>query len=403
MPNTQDIRHALACGAAAALLLLAACPQAEQPNGHTERQSTAPPAAGATVAEASLFTGTDYEAHPPQALDINRDATMVFIKYYAPGGADTLVYAHELTEAGLGQQTMLAESGEVLRAFVRAHPTAPECLLVGNEQLPDGPVIDAVWRYGRGGRARVNYNDATGLPGDLPPDARYRLEPVYSWDGTAVIVPLRSGGLCIVDSARPGRFVAYPELPGRPSGMAFGALPPSGGRQLLYASLWFIGGGTEWCYVQLLDLAAGEWLAPLKLENELAPWVIYEVAGNDAANQPWLVRGGRPPNKNTEHRRVPRLARVDPVSGAIELLLFYGKPYWPVVLEPHGGAVVYADAQRQAIVRLDPLAQTLDYDPRFYHEEVRLFVGEGGSPVYAWQAGTLLRAEFTAQESFAEE
>ena len=84
MPNLQDVTRVLACGAAAALTLLTACPQTEQPNGHTERQSTERLAAGAVIAEASLFTGTDYEAQPPQALDINLDGSLVFIKYYEP-------------------------------------------------------------------------------------------------------------------------------------------------------------------------------------------------------------------------------------------------------------------------------------------------------------------------------
>jgi hypothetical protein len=410
MPNLQDVTRTLAYGAAAALTLLTACPQTEQPNGHTERQSAGRLAADAVIAEASLFTGTDYEAHPPQALDINRDGSMVFIKYYEPGGRDTRVYAHELTPAGLGQQIALDESGEMLRAFVRAHPVARECLLIGNTQLPDGPVIDTIWRTGATGRARARYNDAPGLPTDLPPDARYGLDPVYSWDGNQIIVPLHSGGLCIVEtthrgvSARgPARFIAYAELPGQPSGQACGALPPTEDSQLIYVSRWYIGSDAEWCHTRLLNIDTGEWSEPLRLESEQAPWVIYQVAGDDAWHQPWLVRGGRPPNKNTEHTRLPRLARVDPLSGAIELLLFYGRPWWPVVLEPHGSCVVFADRQRQAIVRLDPAAGLLDYDPRFYHDEARLFVGEGGSPVHVWQAGTLLRAEFSVQESLSEE
>ena len=298
----------------------------------------------------------------------------------------------------------------MLRAFVRAHPAAMECLLIGNQQLPDGPVVDTIWRTGINGRAPLRYNDASDLPADLPPDARYGLDPVYSWDGGSVIVPLHSGGLCIVETTHqgvaargPARFVAYPELPGQPSGQACGALPPTEEGQLIYLSRWYIGSDGEWCHTRLFNIDSGEWSDPIRLESEQAPWVIYQVAGDDALQQPWLVRGGRPPNKNTEHTRVPRLARVDPLSGAIELLLFYGRPWWPVVLEPHGGCVVFADQQRRAIVRLDPAANTLDYDPRFYHDEAQLFVGEGGSPVYVWQAGTLLRAEFSVQESPSEE
>ncbi len=410
MPNLQDVTRVLAYGAAAALMLLAACPQAEQPNGHTARQSEGRLAAGAVVAEASLFSGTDYEAQPPQALDINRDGSLVFIKYYEPGGADTRVYAHELAEAGLGERTRLEESGEMLRAFVRAHPAALECLLIGNQQLPDGPVIDTIWRTGATGRAPLRYNDAAGLPAELAPDARYGLEPVYSWDGERVIVPFNSSGLCIMETTHqgvtahgPARFIAYPELPGQPTGQACGALPPTADGQLIYVSRWHIGSDAEWCHTRLLNLDTAQWSEPIRLESQQAPWVIYQVAGDDAWQQPWLVRGGRPPNKNTETTRMPRLARVDPLSGASELLLFYGRPWWPVVLEPHGGCVVYADQQRRAIVRLNPAAGTLDYDPRFYHDEVRLFVGEGGSPVYAWREGTLLRAEFSVQETIDEE
>lgn len=347
----------------------------------------------------NLFDGTPLAEHPPDALDINRDGTRLFVKQFVPGGADTLVLSIPLTDAGLGQPAAVLESAQSIRSFVRAHPTDDACMLITHRQQPDGDVVDVVWKHRNQQKAPVPYEQAEGFPEDLPPRACYNLEPIFSWDGSAVVVPLHARGLCIVDAAtNRGRFVPYPELPGEPTGQALGALPPKDGRNLIYVSQWHkIKTPEEWCHVSLLDLDSGEWLLPVELD-----WLAYQVAAEDPLNQPWLVRGSRAPNKASEHRYVPRLALLDPRSEVVDLLMFYGTPYWPVALDPRGRYVVYLDQQLKAIARLEPATGSLDLDPRFYHDDAQLFVAAGGDPVYVWHEGTLLRAVYSEHRQFEE-
>jgi hypothetical protein len=378
-------------------LTAAGCPQA-QPNS-TSNTAQQPSAQAGTAATGNLFTGTPLADYPPDALDINRDGTRLFAKQFVPDGANTLVVSIPLTDAGLGEPGIIAESSDVMHSFVRAHPTENGCLLISNEQAAGGPVVDVIWQYYGEQRSPLPYADAEGFPQQLPPQARYDLEPLYSWDGTWIIVPLHSAGLCIMDSAsNRGRFISYPQLPGEPTGQSFGALPPKDGRNLIYVSQWHkIKGPDEWCEVRLLDLDNGEWLLPVGLD-----WLAYEVAAADAINQPWLVRGSRAPNKASEHRYLPRLALLDPRSQVVELQLFHGTPYWPVKLDPLGRYVVYLDQQLQAIARLEQATGRLDLDKRFYQDDAQLFVAPGADPVYVWYRDTLLRAEYTEHEDFGE-
>jgi len=377
--------------------LLAGCPQAK-PNTSA---SSAPgqSAAYGTAPADNLFAGTPLAEYPPDALDINRNGTRLFAKHFVPDGPNTLVLSIPLTADGLGDPSIVVESSDVMRSFVRAHPTENACLLITNEQPAGGPVVDVIWKYYGKQNARVPYAEAEDFPQQLPPQARYNLEPVYSWDGQLIIVPLHAAGLCIMDATtNRGRFLAYPELPGEPTGRALGALPPTDGRNLFYVSQWHkIKGPEEWCHVSLLDLDSGEWLLPVELD-----WLVYEVASADPLNQPWLVRGSRAPNKASEHKYVPRLALLDPRSEVTELQMFYGTPYWPVKLEALGRYVVYLDQQLQSIARLEPATGQLDLDPRFYRDDAQLFVALGGDPVYVWDQDTLVRARYTEHQDFGE-
>ena len=156
-------------------------------------------------------------------------------------------------------------------------------------------------------------------------------------------------------------------------------------------------GPEQWCEVSLLDLDSKEWLLPMQLD-----WLVYSIASADPLNSPWLVHGSRAPNKATEHNYVPRLALIDPLSGVVDLQMFYGTPYWPVDLDPLGRYVIYLDKQLQSISRLEPATGKLDIDERFYHDEAKLFIAPGGDPVYVWHEDMLVRAQYTEHREFEE-
>lgn len=379
-----------------AALLLAGCSKSQS----ASRGGKAKPGAAAGAKHGfNMFEGTPLADHPPDALDINRDGTRLIAKQFVPGGPATLVISLPLSEDGFGEPTVMLQTDDVIRSFVRAHPTDDACLLITNEQLSGGPVVDVIWKHRNGQKDLVPYDKAVGYPKVLPPEACYGLEPIYSWDGSQIVVPLHTAGLCVMDAVtNKGRFVPYPKLPGEPTGMALGALPPKDGRNLIYVSLWNkIKGPEQWCHLSLLDLDSGEWRLPVDLD-----WLVYQVAGDDPLNQAWQVRGSRSPDKASEHKYVPRLALLDPRSGVVDLQMFYGTPYWPVKLDPRGRFAVYLDQQLKAIARLELDSEQLDLDKRFYADDAQLFVAPGGDPVYVWSKGTLVRATYSEHKDFGE-
>jgi len=292
------------------------------------------------------------------------------------------------------------ESGKLCRTFIRAHPTRDECLVASHRQAEDG-VVDAILRLTRDGLTAVPYTKAPGFPVEMPAVARYNLEPFYSWDGESIIVPLHQGGLTVLPvTGGEARFIPYPPLPFATTGQALGAVYSPDNRSLVYASFWRLEYGTqreiELCSVYLFDIASGEQLRQIELS-----WPVYQIASADPVNMLWLARGSRYPNKQTEFRRVPRLALLDPDSGKVKLQVFGGRPYWPVVLATRGARFTYLDQRRGAIVRLDRETGAIDIDPRCYSESAQLFITADGE-VYAWDNALLFRAEFSEHEQSLE-
>lgn len=346
--------------------------------------------------ELSLLRETPAVETPPDSLDINREGDVVYMRLLPPRDQKFMVLKFDIAEGKLGAPTLLHSSESIIRAYIKGHPYRDESLVIANRQRSPETVADVVWRVYQGGVSSVPYEETTGMPEEGPHDTWYGLEPFYSWDGNLVVVPLRHGGLCIYNSVqRQGLWVAYPDFPGTITGQALGALPDEGGRRRIYASFWAASVPDDVCQLHILDLDTLEWTHKVELN-----WIVYEVAADDVEFGPWLVRGSRAPQTNVEHKRVPRLARLDPASGAQDLLEFWGEPAWEAQLEPHGRFIVYMDRQRQGLVRLDPASGELDLDPRWYHEEAKIFVAEGGDPVYLWHRGVLLQAEWSQHEQF---
>ncbi|MBN2081920.1 hypothetical protein JW859_06895 [bacterium] len=395
-----------AIGAALVLLILAGCPQ---PNPKSTPQAAAG-GAGASSATTqstansaqaiSLFAGTELEHHPPFALDMDRACSHFYTVEAGTNTSGSKVVRYELAEDGLGATRVVLDSTALYRAWVRAHPSQDECLLISHEQLAGEPVCDVLWRCVNNQLGCLDYRKVEGFPRQLSANACYNLEPAFSWDGRYVIVPLWERGFCILELATgTGRFIEYPDGTAGFTGLALDGRPPAEDRDLLYLSLWRIGGvDPEWCNVSVIDLPSGEYLRKLDLD-----WVVYDIAGNDIINEPWLVHGSRLPNKNTEHKRVLRLALIDPATEMQKLLNFYGLPYWPMGLEPHGQYAVFLDQLRGAIARLNPATEVVEFDPRYYNPETQVIVAEGGERVYCWYKAELVRARFTEQTDYAED
>lgn len=343
----------------------------------------------------SLLAGTSMEGLAPEALEINRDGDRLFLKKHITSGFLTEFASYELTAVGIGERVLEHKSGELYRAFIHAHPTRDECLVASHVQAADG-VVDRLWRLTSAGLAAVPFSDAPGFP-ELPAVALYNLEPFYSWDGSKIVVPLHEGGFVVVNTEDgEARFFSYPALPFAHSGSAISAVYSPGDRQLVSASFWRLelenAEPIDQCAIFLYSLDADEPLRSIELD-----WPVYQIASPDPENLPWLARGSRYPNKQTEFRRVPRLATLDPDSGKVKLQVFSGRPYWPLVLAPKGDKLAYLDQRRAAIVRLNRDTGAIDIDLRFYSEDAQLSYTMGDE-VYVWQASLLFRAEFTEHE-----
>ena len=391
--------------------LLYACPAPED-NGGAGREgrqgSDASAGKAAPAVQGSLFTGTGYDKYAPLALDIPHGVDRVFLKKLGTEGQATLIESYRLGEELTGRVEFI-NSDEIYRAFVRGHPSRDECLVISHRQdSHEEPIYDVLWRVTPEGKAELDYRSTPGLSAGLPAQATYNTDVHYNWAGDRVVVVLNTGELCILDEATgEWRYAPAYALPGTPTGQACRPLTDGSGRDMFFMSRWYIGRGGDWCSLAVLDLDSGEWAQSHEIyaPDDLArQWVIYDIAAEDLVQGPWLVRGSRAPNKNTEHTRVPRLAWLDPATGHVDLLMFHGDPLWPVALDPSGGGMVYLDRQRQGVVRLGLAEQRLDVDPSWYtdNDEATVYAGPGADKVYIWSRTRLYRPEFTETEEIEE-
>lgn len=389
--------HMLALITASCMLLVlcTSCNKQDTQQPAPGHKSAAKGKPAADSAAASLFTGTRVEGVEPDSLDLSRDGQRIVAKFPAPDSNDILAAAFNITESGLGDPKALLSGRDLIRAYIAAAPTTAEALVISNAQEPGGPVLDVLWRAAGLTRQAVPYNTAESFPADGPQDMCFGLRPFFSWDGTQVVVPLNAKGLVVVTiKGNQARYVAYPEFPQPITGMAFGPVPDSDNRNRIYVSIWSVGQTPELCRVQILDLDSLQWTGTADLD-----WVVYQVASPDVDNLPWVVRGSRAPRTNTEHQRIPRLAMVDPISGAVDLKEFFGEPVWETALDPHGTYVVYMDAMRHALVRAEVETGALAADQQIFDENAKLFVSDGCRTVLVWNKTTLQQARFTDLKS----
>jgi hypothetical protein len=329
-------------------------------------------------------------------VSFDRTGDTLFAVMTNPRGGAPFVYRFGFTADGLTQPEVWYNAGNMLQATISAHPAGTECLVLSYRKAQSGAIWDLIFRMQGPDMFPVSYADAPGIPEAGRPDTWYGLSPFYSWDGTRVIVPLKHEGLCVVDcKGRTARYAAYPKLPFAPAALACGALPDADAKRRIWASFFLPGSREDKCQLYALDLASMSWTKVFETN-----WIIFHVAGKDLDREPWVVAGARAPSNGVEGRRFARYARIDPASGAQDLLEFYGAPDFDVALEPSGEYIAYTDAERKAIVRLKLATGEEDVDPRWYDTDAKVFIGAGGDPVYAWKGGVLVRAEFSRHEKF---
>ncbi len=377
----------------ASLLLAAGC---NKQASSSAKPSTAAKSPQHEAAEqVSLFAGTKLLDTVPLDLDVTRKGDAVVVQFL-PRETDSYQIA-ELTiaDGAVTPKSQLYSSPLQNRAFVRMHPLGQEALVLDNAQeAPGKPVVDTVWRAINNQREEVRYLNLIPNREALSPDACYALEPFFTWDGHHIVIPLKESGVCIVSNyGRDADFYAYPPVDFEVIGLLGQPLPDQDGRRIAITR-WELGNpDEEKSRVDVLNLDTGEWEASIT-----ALWPIYEIAAKDIVNGPWLLSGSRSPQDSTETKRVPRLMRADPASGALDLVEFQGQPYWNVRLDPTGEFVVYMDQQRKALVRLKLATGEMDIDPAWFEKEAEVLACPGADPVFAWKANILHQAKWTQHE-----
>jgi hypothetical protein len=402
--RTRNIYNCLAlcAGLALWLMLVAGC---------TEKTKDAGGGAGAAKAQAgaadkaqkpakagansvNLLEAAGLLKFPPIEISPNRAGDALFASITNPTGGSPLVYYYKLEDGQLSAPRVLYEALNLIHGYVSSDPAGGECIILSNRKSPDGAIWDMVWRLVSTDMYPVGFESAPGLPQTGKADTWYNLHPFYTWDGDQVVTPLNHAGLTLTGvKDRKSSYVPFPQLPFDPVAMAFGPLPTENGKRRIWASFWVIGSREDQCLLFALDLATLKWRQVIQTN-----WVILHVGGRNLDSEPWVVAGSRAPATATEGRRFARFARIDPASGSEKLSEFYGTPDFEVALEPHGDYLAYTDSQRQALVRLKPATGELDLDPRWYADDAKLFISEGGERVYAFQHGALVLAQWSRHE-----
>lgn len=344
--------------------------------------------------KANLLATPELRKYPPIEFSINRAGDVLYATMTNPKGPAPLIHRYMLEGGALSAPQVRYETANMLHSYLLLNPQGTECLVLANNKV-DGVVRDVIFRLvDKDTMAMVYYENSPGIPASVKPDTWYNLEPFYSWDGDKVIAPLKHYGLTVNGlQDRQGKYAAYPELPFTPDAMAFGPLPTENGKHRIWASFWKVGAREDQCRLYALDLDGMQWTKIID-----ANWAIYHVGGEELDSMPWVVAGSRAPDDAAEGRRFARFGRADPGSGVIELAEFHGTPDFEVALEPHGKCIAYTDSERRAIVRLNPGTGELDIDPRWYADDAKLLIGEGGTHVYAYKQGVLVHAEWSRHE-----
>jgi hypothetical protein len=382
---------------AAAALLCAAVygckPQSKGADG-SSAASGANTSSAKGAKTANLLQTQELLKYPPLDVSINRAGDALLATMTNPKGPAPLIYRFTLQNGALSAPEVRYETSNMLHSYLQANPEGTECLVLANNKV-DGAVRDVIFRLvDKDTMAMVYYDSSPGIPTAGKPDTFYNLEPFYTWDGDAVVAPLKSYGLTVTGlKDKQGKYAAYPKLPFAADAMAFGPLPTENNQRRIWGSFWKVGSREDQCQLFSLDLTSMQWKKVID-----ANWAIYHVAGADFDNAPWVVAGSRAPDDAAEGRRFARFGRIDPSSGAEDLAEFYGTPDFEVALEPHGKYIAYTDSARKAIVRLNPGTGELDIDPRWYADDAKLLISEGGEQVFAYKQGALVHGEWSKHE-----
>lgn len=402
--RTWNNYHGIAVCAALALwiVLFAGCTEKTKDTGDGGKgaKSTAQDhdksqaAAKAGASTVNLLDAAGLLKYPPIEISPNRAGDVLFATITNPRGGSPLVYYYRLEDGQLSEPRVEYEALNLIHSYVSSDPAGGECLIISNRKAQDGAIWDMVWRLVSTDMYPVAYESAPGLPQSGKSDTWYNLQPFYTWDGDQVVVPLKHAGLSIAGvKDKKYSYVPYPKLPFDPVSMAFGPLPTENGKRRIWASFWVIGMREDQCLLFALDLATLKWQQVIKTN-----WVILHVAGKNLDTEPWVVAGSRAPVSSSEGQRFARYGRIDPASGSEALSEFNGAPDFEVALEPHGEYLAYTDSSRKAIVRLNPATGELDLDPRWYADDAKLFISEGGERVFAFKQGVLVLAQWSRHE-----
>jgi hypothetical protein len=331
---------------------------------------------------------------PPIEISPDRAGDALFASITNPRGGSPLVYYYKLEGNQLSEPRVLYQALNLIQSYVSSDPTGGECLIISNRKGQDGAIWDMVWRLVSTDMYPVYYEATPGLPQTGKPDTWYNLQPFYTWDGDQVVVPLKHQGLSITDvKGKKSSYALYPKLPFDPVTTAFGTLPTENGKRRIWASFGVLGSREDQCLLFALDLATLKWQQVIQTN-----WIILRAGGRNLDTEPWVVVGSRAPANGTEGRRFARYGRIDSASGSEQLSEFNGLPDFEVALEPHGDYIAYTDSSRKAIVRLNPATGELDLDQRWYADDAKLFISEGGERVFAFKQGALVLAQWSRHE-----
>ena len=343
----------------------------------------------------SLFGSTSLVKTPPLAMAFTRDCSQMFCTIVNARSIGPVPIKFDVSTGVLPEPVQMLGGTLLVQAFIQPNPDGTECLVKTSRKI-ENAVWDGIWRLMPPERVSVPFESDAGLPVGLPSESYSGLEPFYSWDGLYVITPIKNAGVCVNSlDGKVKAYVSYPKVDFAYQGMSWGVLPDEAGQRRAYVSFWAPGSIDDRCTLFVLDLDSRQWK---KITD--TTWIIYKAGGENLNNEPWLIVGSRAPRNNTEGTRFPRMGRVDPASGVVDLLEFNGAPDWDVALEPHGKYVAYTDGQRKALVRYSPATGAMDIDPRWFSEEAKVFMGEGGDPVFVWKGPLLLQAKWSKHEQF---
>ncbi|MEZ5338439.1 MAG: hypothetical protein R3F46_09250 [bacterium] len=322
----------------------------------------------------------------PSALDVGRSGEFAFFKMMLSEGEHG-VFRVPLHGSGAFEPVELLRDPEQNIAYIKAHPSAAECLVTTNHIAADGHVHNRVWRIAAGLQEEIVYENCEGLPENHLEIWMNNLKPFYSWDGSQVIIPFDQMGVVVCTVGKQdSRFIQLPDPKIQITGFASDALPDSGMGRLVSYIVWEAQSRDEKCRLFTLDL---DRLDRYELQADIT-WIVYNFAAPDLEFDPWVLQGSRLPDY-LEAKRQPRLAYFDRESGTLRDIELGGDAEFNLSMDPLGRSTAFMDHNRQGLVLLDLESGESSVDTRWFSTEARIFQTENAQ-CYVWYKDIFLQS-----------